>query len=181
MKKISFLLLMLCACFCTKAQMAQPAPNVFIYTGRTAYPMRTVTSQTEVRKGWDIQGINVGRKPLRYFWGAHAGQTTGTQPKFAIYPRTQNLNDYVLIRLKGKKEYRRMPEPEVKDCDYTRVDLNAFSIENLPDMGFAVMPTTPLLPGEYILVDITQQEVNPYGDFKAYDFTVEKENKKQKK
>lgn len=175
MKKISFLLLMLCACLCLKAQMAQPAPTVFIYIGETAFPMNAVTSQTEIKKGWDIQGINVGKKPLRYFWGAHAKQTTGAQPKFAIYPRTQTLNDYVLLRLKGKKEYRRMPEAEVKDCDYIRVDLNTFKIENLPDMGFAVTPTVPLSPGEYILVDITQQSVNQYGDFKAYDFTVEKE------
>lgn len=181
MKKIISLLLVLTACFHASAQMKQPEPTVFIYVGDTAFPMNTVTSQTEIKQGWDIQGINVGRKPLRYFWGAHAKQTAEAQPKFAIYPRTQTLNDYALIRLKGKKEYRRMPEADVKDCDYMRIDLDRFKIENLPDMGFAVMPTVPLPAGEYILVDLTQEPVNRYGDIRAYDFTVEKTAKKQKK
>ncbi len=178
MKKIFSLWLVIFACIQTSAQMKQPAPTVFIYVGETAFPMRTVTSQTEVKQGWDIQGINVGRKPVRYFWGAHARQTTDECPKFAIYPRTQTLNDYVLLRLKGKKEYRRMPKPDVKDCDYMRVNLDGFKIENLPDMGFAITPKAPLAPGEYILVDTTQDSVNSYGDIKAYDFSVKKNKEK---
>lgn len=177
MKKILLFILISIVATSMKAQMAQPAPTVFIYIGENLFPMTTVTSQTEIKKGWDVQGVNVGGKSIRYFWGAHAKQVAEAQPKFAIYPRTQNLNDYVLIRLKGKKEYRRMPSADVKDCDYTRIDLDGFTIENLPDMGFTVSPKAPLAPGEYILTDITQQSVNQYGDFKAYDFRIEKEGK----
>lgn len=180
MKQFSVLILMLCACCGIKSQMVQPPPTVFVYINKTAYPMPSVTSQVEIKKGWEIQGINVNRKPLRYFWGAHAKQAVDNLPTFAIYPTTQKLNDYVLIRLKQKKEYRRLPYADMKDCPYVRVDLENFTIENLPDMGFAVTPQVPLQPGEYILADMTQQAVNQYGDFKAYDFTVTKENKKAK-
>lgn len=125
------------------------------------------------KKGWDIQGFQVGGKTLRYFSEPHSKQLTDRKPKFAIYPQTQHLNDYVLIRLREKRNHRLMPAPEFKDCDYTRIELNRFKIENLPNMGFAVTPLKELFPGEYILVDITQKKTNAYGDFKAYDFTVE--------
>lgn len=52
-----------------QAQMKQPDPTVFIFVGDSIFPMNTITSQTELKKGWDIQGINVGRKIKRYFWG----------------------------------------------------------------------------------------------------------------
>jgi hypothetical protein len=83
------------------------------------------------------------------------------------------LNDYALIRLKERRGFRYLPASEFKDCDYTRVELGLFNIENLPGLGFAVTPLTPLFPGEYILVDLSQKPVNQYGDVKAYDFTVE--------
>ena len=143
-----------------QAQMKQPDPTVFIFVGDSIFPMNAI-------------GINVGRKIKRYFSGAQARQTTGRQPKFAIYPKTQDLNDYALIRLKERRGFRYLPASEFKDCDYTRVELGLFNIENLPGLGFAVTPLTPLFPGEYILVDLSQKPVNQYGDVKAYDFTVE--------
>ena len=60
-----------------QAQMKQPDPTVFIFVGDSIFPMNVITSQTELKKGWDIQGINVGRKIKRYFSGAQARQTTG--------------------------------------------------------------------------------------------------------
>ena len=45
-----------------QAQMKQPDPTVFIFVGDSIFPMNVITSQTELKKGWDIQGINVGRK-----------------------------------------------------------------------------------------------------------------------
>ena len=107
-----------------QAQMKQPDPTVFIFVGDSIFPMNVITSQTELKKGWDIQGINVGRKIKRYFSGAQARQTTGRQPKFAIYPKTQDLNDYALIRLKERRGFRYLPASEFKDCDYTRVELH---------------------------------------------------------
>ena len=52
-----------------QAQMKQPDPTVFIFVGDSIFPMNVITSQTELKKGWDIQGINVGRKIKRYFSG----------------------------------------------------------------------------------------------------------------
>ncbi len=155
-----------------QAQMPQPAPTVFIFVGDSVFPMRPITSQSELKRGWDIQGIHVGGKIKRYFSKPRAGQVTTRNPRFAIYPTTQNLNDYALVRLKERRGFRNLPCAELKDCDYTRVELGLFKIENLPDMGFAVTPLTPLMPGEYILTDLSQKAVNTYGDFKAYDFSV---------
>ena len=47
-----------------QAQMKQPDPTVFIFVGDSIFPMNVITSQTELKKGWDIQGINVG--PVSY-------------------------------------------------------------------------------------------------------------------
>lgn len=173
-RRIISILLLLQLAAGLRAQMDQPKPTVFIYAGDKPYAMKAITSQTEKKKGWDIQGKTVGAKQIRYFWGQHAHQITGTQPRFAIYPRQENLNDYALIRLKEKRQYRRLPEAQLSDCPYTRVDLNGFRIDNLPDMGFAVTPVVPLEPGEYILVNLVQKPVGELGDFKAYDFRVPK-------
>lgn len=157
------------------SQMPEPKQTVFIFVEDSMFAMRTIDSQTEIKKGWDIQGINVGRKIKRYFYGENAKQVTDQKPTFAIYPTKQNLNDYVLVRLNERRGYRYLPKSEIRDCDYIRIELGHFSIENLPEMGFAVTPLKPLFPGEYILVDITQEPTNKYGDFKAYDFSVEEE------
>lgn len=154
------------------SQMKQNDPTVFIFVEDSMYAMREVTTQTEMKRGIDIQGITVGRKLRRYIYGASAKQESTSQPRFAIYPTTQNLNDYVLVRLKERKDYRLLPMPQLVDCDYIRVELKNFKIENLPNMGFAVTPLSSLFPGEYILTDITQEPCNQYGDFKAYDFKV---------
>lgn len=159
----------------TWAQMDAPKPNVFIYVEGKPYAMKSTDSQSELKKGWDIQGVKVGRKVVRYFWNAHAHQITGAQPRFAIYPRTQTLNDYALLRLKEKKTHRRLPAAALAECEYTRIDLHSFSIENLSDMGFAVTPLRPLPAGEYILVDVSQSPLNEYGDIRAYDFRVMEE------
>ena len=174
MKKRYFI--MICLCLLTWsgawAQRPEVAPNVFIYVEGNQYPMKSITSQTEKKKGWDIQGISVGGKFQRYFWGKKSKQLTDSRPKFAIFPKEYNLNEYAIIRLNERKSYRRLPDAELKECDYVRIDLNAFVIENLPDMGFSVTPKTPLFPGEYILINLEQKPVNEEGDVIAYDFTV---------
>ena len=52
-----------------QAQMKQPDPTVFIFVGDSIFPMNVITSQTELKKGWDIQGINVGRKNKKILLG----------------------------------------------------------------------------------------------------------------
>lgn len=154
------------------AQMQEKKPRIFIYVADNRFPMKATISQTEEKKGWSIQGYNIGRHNVRYFWGEKAKQQTNNKPQFAIYLEKENLNDYVLIRLKEKRSYRQMPYVTFADCNYTRVELNNFSIKNLPEMGFAVTPLKPLFPGEYILVNIAQESINSHGDFIAYDFSV---------
>ena len=38
-----------------QAQMKQPDPTVFIFVGDSIFPMNVITSQTELKKGWDIR------------------------------------------------------------------------------------------------------------------------------
>ena len=101
---------MICLCLLTWsgawAQRPEVAPNVFIYVEGNQYPMKSITSQTEKKKGWDIQGISVGGKFQRYFWGKKSKQLTDSRPKFAIFPKEYNLNDYAIIRLNERKSYR---------------------------------------------------------------------------
>lgn len=172
MKRTSIILLFFILTTASFAQMIAQPSNVFIFVADSMYAMHPITSQTEIKKGWDIQGFNVGRKTKRYFYGKQAKQKVNKTPKFAIFPTTQHLNDYVLVRLNERKNARNLPCANIHDCDYIRIELNTFRIENLPNFGFAVTPLIPLFPGEYILVDITQKSCNEYGDFKAYDITV---------
>lgn len=175
MKFICLCLMGLLAASTVHGQLPTPKPTVYIYVANAPYPLSAVTSQTEAKRGWDIQGISVGRKTMRYFWGRRAVQQTDSRPTFAIYPRQESLNDYALIRLKEKREYRLLPKAVLTDCPYTRVDLKAFRIENLPDMGFAVTPLAPLAPGEYILVNLAQEPVGELQDIRVFPFSVREE------
>ena len=157
------------------AQMPQPAPHVFIMVNGEKAPMRAQITQTEEKKGWDIQGFNVGRKLVRYFSGKYSKQLSDTKPTFAIYPKEETLNDYALIRLNKRGNYRRLPDADILECGYTRINMDAFVIENLPEMGFLVTPVKDLFPGEYILINLKQTPQNKEGDLKAYDFSVRKE------
>ncbi|MBU3853726.1 MAG: hypothetical protein H9789_07935 [Candidatus Paraprevotella stercoravium] len=152
--------------------MPEPEPTVFIMVNGNQTPMRTITSQTEEKKGWDIQGITVGKKLIRYFWGKQSKQLTDQKPCFVIYPKECTLNDYALIRLNKRRDHRRLPYAELNECGYTRINIDSFVIENLPDMGFSVRPKEDLFPGEYILVNLKQTPCNESGDIVAYDFSV---------
>lgn len=156
------------------AQLPTPEPNVFLLVNGHQAPMRSITSQTEEKKGWDIQGFQVGNKLVRYFSGKQSKQLTDTKPGFAIYPKEATLNDYALIRLNKRRDYRRLPYADLNECGYQRLNIDAFIIENLPDMGFFVTPKEDLFPGEYILVQLNQKPCNEAGDIIAYDFSVQK-------
>ncbi len=155
------------------AQMPEPEPTVFILVNEQKAAMRAVTSQTEGKKGWDIQGITVGKKLIRYFWGKQSKQLTDQKPTFVIYPKDCTLNDYALIRLNKRRDHRRLPYANLNECGYTRINIDSFVIENLPDMGFQVSPKEDLFPGEYILVNLKQTPCNEAGDIVAYDFSVQ--------
>ena len=155
------------------AQMPEPEPTVFILVNEQKAAMRAVTSQTEEKKGWDIQGITVGKKLIRYFWGKQSKQLTDQKPTFVIYPKDCTLNDYALIRLNKRRDHRRLPYANLNECGYTRINIDSFVIENLPDMGFQVSPKEDLFPGEYILVNLKQTPCNEAGDIVAYDFSVQ--------
>lgn len=172
MKTIRLFLLTLLTVVPVHSEPPADLPAVYIYVENAPHPLKAVTSQTDVRRGWDIQGVNVGRRTIRCFPGRRALQLANSQPTFAIYPRQESLNDYALVRLKEKRACRLLPETTLANCPYTRVELKAFRIENLPDMGFAVTPLAPLAPGEYILVNLAQPPVGEQENIRAFPFSV---------
>ena len=172
-----FRYLSLLTCLCTTlllhAQRPEQPKTVFVYINDSAYAMQERTSQSILKKPLSIQGIDVGTKVQRYFYGKTSDQRVGRKPRFAIYPTTQNLNDYAIIRLKQKRDARVMSAPEPLDCKPLRIELGLFELSNLPGMGFAASPVEELKPGEYILLDLTQERVGKLADVRAYPFTVE--------
>lgn len=158
------------------AQMKAEKPHVFICVEDSAYAMNPRTTQTENKRGWDIQGITLGVKTVKYLMGDHAAQITTATPSFIIYPQEEEfLNNYVLIRLKEKRGYRHLPKPTIPECDYKRIELPQFTIENLPKLGFKVTPKAPLFSGEWILVNMAQEPVGKTKDYVVFDFSVEED------
>lgn len=173
MKKLFVTLLAgLCLSPAALAQRPSVPPRAYIYVNDAPQPLQSISTQTETRPGWDIQGISVGRKAVRYLYGKQSRQRCGVHPTWALYPDPEKLNDYALIRLKVKRDHRRLPSTRWEDCPRQRVELPAFRIENLPDMGFAVTPVRALEPGEYILVNLAAPPVNEQGDLPVFDFSV---------
>jgi hypothetical protein len=177
-RKTSFfaaMLLLVCAGVgAARAQMPAVQPDVYLYAGENLVALKPVTTQTEVKPGWTIQGRSVGRKTVRYLARHRALQLVDSKPRFAIYPASGvTLADYVVVRLVPRSNYRRFPSSKLSDCPMIRVDLNRFSISNLPNMGFAVMPSAPLRSGEYCLLCTRAKAVNEQGDIPVYEFRVE--------
>ncbi len=173
MKRLFILLFACFSALTTFAQMQAPTPKVFLMVADSAWAMTPNTTLSQLRKGWDIQGINVGRKLIRYLWGIHARQQVdGRTPTFLICPDTENLNDYALLSLKVKRDHRRFPSAALSECPYKRIEPTDFEIQPVGDTGFRVRPHESLEPGEYLLVDLRQKPVNEFGDVIVYDFSI---------
>ena len=58
-KKVITLFLLFGLLVQVQAQMKQPDPTVFIFVGDSIFPMNVITSQTELKKGWDLSLIHI--------------------------------------------------------------------------------------------------------------------------
>lgn len=150
------------------------AQTVDILSEAGIFRINDQTTQSERKAGWRIADIQMKSTVHRYLWGTRAKQLADdNRPQFIVDTDTLLLSDMALIRLKRKKEYRRIPEPEVKDNQYISVDLNSFDIRPYGDECFLIRPLRALAPGEYIFTWTTGPRIGDLADWKVWPFSVE--------
>ena len=133
-------------------------------------------TQSELKPGWKIVDYQMKSKLTHYLSGGHASQLTdGNRPVFRVTPGEEEvLVDYVLIRLKASKYYRKMFRPLLIECNYTRLEPSSFDVKAESD-SFVCQPRQPLQPGEYILTYLKQHPIGELQDLLVYPFCVVKE------
>ncbi len=166
MKKIISLLMLLSA-------LNVGAQKVELAVGEGWVEIPVQQTQSELKPGWKIVDYQMKSKLTHYLSGGHASQLTdGNRPVFRVTPAEKEvLIDYVLIRLKASKYYRKMFKPLLIECNYTRLEPSYFDIKAESD-SFICQPRQPLQPGEYILANLKQQPIGELQDLLVYPFSV---------
>lgn len=133
-------------------------------------------TQSELKPGWKIVDYQMKSRLVHYLSGGHASQLAdGNRPVFRVTPSEKEvLIDHVLIRLKAFKDYRKFPKAILIENEYMRLEPNHFDIRAEED-AFVCQPRQPLLPGEYILVNLKQNPIGDLSDLLVYPFCVMKE------
>lgn len=159
-----------------QAQMPRQPETAWIGIGDSLYALPAIQTQTEVKPGWQIADVAKTKdKTTRYVWGAHSRQLADSaQPRFVLRTQQSTLHDFVIIKLKQKKQYRLLPKAKLNECNPIFIDLHTFRIELLPDERYSIIPLRPMEPGEYLLIDTSAKTVNELGDRMAYEFTISK-------
>ncbi len=130
-------------------------------------------TQTEIKPGWKIVDIQLKSTRQRYLWGNTAKQYThDRRPRFVVNTDSLLLSDMVLVRLKTKKEYRRIPKPMIQDNERMYVDFSSFVIDAYGEDCFLIRPIQPLEPGEYVFTWSTIPPVGPLGDWVVWPFCI---------
>lgn len=160
-----------------------------LFCALNAYPQRVeiavsgnwaeipaLQTQSELKPGWKIVDYQMKSRLTHYLDGGHASQLAeGNRPTFRVAPAEKEvLVDYVLIRLKAFKYYRKLPKAKLMDNVYTRLEPNAFDVK-ADGEAFVCQPLQPLQPGEYILVNLSQKPIGDLQDLLVYPFCVMKE------
>lgn len=152
------------------------AQKVEIYVGEGWAEIPAQQTQSELKPGWKIVDYQMKSKLTHYLSGGRASQLAeGNRPVFRVTPGEKEvLVDYVLIRLKATKYYRKMFKPLLIECNYIRLEPNSFDIKAESD-SFVCQPRQPLSSGEYILASLTQNPIGEMNDLIVYPFSVLKE------
>lgn len=149
------------------------AQSVTIMEDGHSFVIEPQQTQSELKPGWKIIDLQLKSTVRRYLWGATAKQMSNSpQPKFIVDTDTLLLSNMVLIKLKGKKEYRRISKPQIHDNKCTFVDLSTFSIDAYGDDLFLISPVQPLKPGEYIFTWTTLSPIGELADWLVWPFSV---------
>lgn len=161
------------------AQQSHQASNVGVFINDSVYFIEPQTTQTEVKAGWKIVDYQTRNKTTRYLWGTRSKQPIdNTRPCFYINPGTTQLTDFAIIRLTPKRDCRKLPKAQLRDCKNKPFDLYTVKAELMPDDNYKVTINEPLLPGEYIITQMTQKSVDDMGNIIVYPFTIESTNER---
>lgn len=151
------------------------AQKVEIAVGENWAEIPVQQTQSELKPGWKIVDYQMKGRLTHYLAGKHATQLAeGNRPVFRVTPGEKEvLVDYVLVRLKVAKDYRKMFKPLLIENNYIRLEPNSFDIKAESD-SFICQPKQPLKPGEYILAYLTQRPIGELNDLLVYPFCVMK-------
>lgn len=175
MRIVNIMLLMICGwCMNAWAQMDPvKQQTVEIIEGGNIHQLTATQTQTQLNPGWNVAGIQTGGKRMRYLWGSISRQICDTaRPTLVVEPHKSTLSDFILIRLKKKKQYRKMEKPEPLENVFVRITPTHFIVETTEDERFRITPRQDLRPGEYLLMDSSQRPVGDLGDYVGWCFTV---------
>lgn len=139
-----------------------------------AVPLKTEQTQTETKPGWKIVDIKMKDKQIHYLWGSRATQMADNAfPTLIIYPgEKETLTDYVLIRLRRRKQYRQLMKSPLEKNEFTRFMPEHFDIRPAAGIGFACTPRKALPVGEYIVAHLKQKPIGDAGDYIVHAFSV---------
>ena len=149
------------------------AQTVSLFSDGKTLEIEHVQTQTEIKPGWKIVDIQLKSTRQRYLWGNTAKQyIRDTRPQFIIDTDTLLLSDMVVMKLKTKKEYRKIPKAKIQDNDCIYVDFNTFIIEPHEEESFLIRPTQPLEPGEYLITWTTLSPIGQLEDWLVWPFCI---------
>ena len=151
------------------------AQQVEIAVGEGWAEIYAQQTQSELKPGWKIVDYQMKSRLMHYLWGGHSSQLTdGNRPVLRVTPGpVEVLVDYVIIRLKGYKSYRKLPKTKLSDNEYLRFEPEYFDIKAAGD-AFVCQPKQALQPGEYIIVCLSQKPIGELEDLLVYPFSVAK-------
>ena len=150
------------------------AQTVSVVSDNRTFAIESQQTQTEVKPGWKIIDLQLKDNYQKYLWGTKAKQLVDSRrPQFVVDTDTLLLNDMILIKLKTKKEYRRIPKAQVYANKYIRVDLSTFNIDIVGEDNFIIRPTQELEPGEYIFTWPTRATLGELQDWIVWPFSVQ--------
>lgn len=167
MKHITLLLL------CLRAFLCQ-AQDVSLQVAGRWVSLKADEMQTEIKPGWSIAGKKLKDTRVLYLWGKSALQMTDDRkPALRVNPGIQEtLVDYALIRLKTRRDHRRLPRERLRDNTYVRLEPEHFSIQAEGKDAFVCTPNVSLPPGEYILTCLNQTLSEEQAGYKVYPFRI---------
>lgn len=150
------------------------AQSVSLLSDGNIFPIKEQQTQTEVKPGWKIVDLQLKSKMVRYLWGTKAKQfTNSSRPRFIVDSDTLLLSDMVLIKLDTKKEYRKIPKPEIHENKCIVLDLSTFNIESYGEESFIIQPIQELEKGEYVFTWKTRKTIGELADWTVWPFSVQ--------
>lgn len=171
--RICFTLCMMLWPFVGKAQTSGGEAEVRILIADSLYAIDAVSTQLDMKRGWDVAGLNVGRHAIRYLYGTQSRQIADSRmPVFVILPAQGTLYDYAILRLKPKKQMRVFPMADVRSNDFVRIDLRSWRVTLDADEAFRIQPLRPLDPGEYVFVNTAAPAIDAEGNVYSFGFTI---------